>query len=132
MSLRILVADDVHDSANAMAALLRLYGHNVSACYDGRSALAAAGELHPDVMMLDLTMPGMDGLDVCKILRQRDWARRVTMIAYTGWARDEDIERARQAGFDLHIARPAKIDELLHALDEAARRHSLLRRESEV
>ena len=119
MGLRILIADDVHDSANALKALLSAHGHEVTTVYDGAKALASTVDDRPDVVILDLQMPGLNGFDVCRAIRRNDWGKKMLMIAHTGWARNEDIRRALDAGFDLHMAKPMKIEELLVALKRA-------------
>ena len=119
MGLRILIADDVHDSANALKALLNAHGHEVTTVYDGAKALASTVDDRPDVVILDLQMPGLNGFDVCRAIRRHDWGKKMLMIAHTGWARDEDIKRAMDSGFDFHMAKPMKIEDLLVALKRA-------------
>jgi CheY-like chemotaxis protein len=116
MGLRILIADDVQDSADALKALLGAHGHEVTTVNDGARALAATVALGPDVVILDLQMPGLSGFDVCRAIRRHDWGKKMLMIAHTGWARDEDIRRVLEAGFDLHMSKPMKIEDLLRAL----------------
>ena len=114
--MRIVIADDVQDSANALKALLAIHGHEIHTAFDGVRALSATVESHPDVVVLDLQMPGLNGLDVCRAIRRHDWGKDILMIAHTGWARAEDIRRAMDAGFDMHMAKPMRIEELLVAL----------------
>jgi CheY-like chemotaxis protein len=116
MGRRILIADDVQDSANALKALLAAHGHEVHTAYDGAKALASTVDARPDVVILDLQMPGLNGLDVCRAIRRHDWGKKMLLIAHTGWAREEDIRRASEAGFDLHMAKPVRIEKLLLAL----------------
>ena len=116
MAMRIVIADDVEDSANVLKALLALHGHQIQTAFDGVRALLATIDSRPDVVVLDLQMPGLNGLDVCRAIRRHEWGKHILMIAHTGWARDEDIRRAMDAGFDLHMAKPMKIGELLLAL----------------
>ena len=118
MTLRILIADDVADSANALEALLRMEGHEVYTSYDGAEALAIALDLRPEVVLLDLQMPGLSGFDVCRAIRRQDWGQQILIVAHTGWVRDEDIRGALNAGFDLHMSKPMDIQTLLAALQQ--------------
>ena len=104
--LRILVVDDNADSADAMARLLALEKHEVQVVYDGASALLAVERGLPDVVLLDLALPGMDGLQVAHELRRREDASRVLLVAMTGFGRDEDRRRTAEAGFDHHLVKP--------------------------
>ena len=119
MALRILIADDVQDSVNAVAVLLRIHGHEVHAVSDGASAFKATAELEPEVVLLDLQMPGLNGLDACRAIRRQEGGQNILLIAYTGWARDVDVARALEAGFDLHLSKPLDFDDLLAALQRA-------------
>jgi len=117
MGLRILIADDVQDSANALKALLAAHGHEVHTAYDGAKTLASTVDARPDVVILDLQMPGLSGFDVCRAIRRHEWGQQMLLIAHTGWVREEDIKRAKEAGFDLHMSKPMKIEDLLRVLD---------------
>jgi CheY-like chemotaxis protein len=103
---RILIADDNRDSAETLAALLRMEGHEVKAVHDGPVALSAFGELKPDVALLDIGMPGLTGYEVARRMRQASGGTAVTLIAITGWGQDVDKERAHAAGFDHHLTKP--------------------------
>jgi CheY-like chemotaxis protein len=105
--LRILVVDDNHDSAATLAALLRAIGHTVVEAYDGRAATALAAEFEPDLVLLDLQMPGMDGFDVIRELRARQrHGARSFVIALTGYGDAAYREATTEEGFDAHLQKP--------------------------
>jgi PAS domain S-box-containing protein len=110
--LRVLIVDDNKDSADALAKLLQGGGHRTEVRYDGESAFAAAEALRPDVVLLDLGMPQVDGYEVCRRIRARSWGRRTRIVALTGWGRPEDRERTRAGGFDDHLVKPVEIGAL--------------------
>ena len=109
---RILVADDNQDSAESMARVLRLMGHEVETAHDGIAAVEAAERCRPDLVLLDLGMPRMNGYDACRRIREMDWGRSMLVIAQTGWGQDEDYSRTKEAGFDGHLTKPTDFDTL--------------------
>jgi CheY-like chemotaxis protein len=111
-SRRILIVDDNRDSADTLGALLGRLGANVSVVYTGPAALEALDTFDPDVAILDLGMPEMDGYDVARRIRSRADRARVLLIALTGWGQEHDKQRARMAGFDHHVVKPPDIDAL--------------------
>jgi PAS domain S-box-containing protein len=113
---RILVVDDNVDAAQALGALLRQQGHEVHMVHDGPSALAAAEGFRPEVILLDLGMPGMDGLEVARRLRERKREPRPMIVAVTGWGKPVDEQRTKEAGFDMHLVKPVEEDQLQRAL----------------
>ncbi|ATU68727.1 response regulator [Piscinibacter gummiphilus] len=122
----ILVADDSEDAAESLAMLLEFEGHTVEVAHDGTSALVAAERLRPQVVVLDIGMPGLSGYEVATRLRATDWGRRVLIVAATGWGHDDDRRRALEAGFDRHLTKPMDATAFAASLgewvDEAARR----------
>ena len=115
---RVLVADDLRDSADSLAALLASLGHVVAVAYDGEQALRLAEALRPDVVVLDLGMPALNGFDVCRRIRGEPWGRGMRVIAQTGWGQEDDRQRTRAAGFDHHVVKPvdvAALDALVRA-----------------
>jgi PAS domain S-box-containing protein len=104
---RILVADDNRDSADSLAMILKLLGHHVITTYDGADAVAAAAAECPDVALLDLGMPRMDGYEVARILRTHPDCPGIHLVALTGWGQDEDRRRTIEAGFHAHLVKPA-------------------------
>jgi two-component system CheB/CheR fusion protein len=109
---RILVVDDNVDAAESLAILLRLGGHETRTAHDGPSALEAAGEFLPEVVLLDLGLPGMDGYEVAKRLRQRPETERALLVAVTGYGQEEYRKRAREGGFDHHLVKPVHLSQL--------------------
>jgi signal transduction histidine kinase len=112
---RILVVDDNQDAAESLAMLLRLSGHEVMVAHDGHQALAIAAIERPGVVLLDIGLPGMDGYEVCRRVRQQGLAD-AQIIAMTGYGQDRDRERSKEAGFDTHTVKPVEIQELMQLL----------------
>ncbi len=108
----ILVVDDDHDAADSLALLLTLLGHEVRTVYDGPAALRAAHGRLPRFVLLDIGLPGMDGYEVARRLREQPGRDAVRVIALTGYGREEDKRRAREAGCDAHLTKPADLDAL--------------------
>jgi two-component system CheB/CheR fusion protein len=104
--LRILVVDDNEDSADSLAMWLRLKGHDVRTAYGGPEALAAALEQRPELVLLDIGMPGMSGYEVARRLRANPDTRRTVLVAMTGWGQEEDRRQSREAGIDQHLVKP--------------------------
>ncbi|MES2189890.1 MAG: response regulator [Pseudomonadota bacterium] len=117
---KILVVDDNVDAADTLEALLGMDGFDVKAVYDGIAAVEAAGRIQPDVIVMDIGMPGMDGYDAARMIRQQEGDRKVTLIALTGWGQSADKKRADQAGFDHHLVKPVDYDLLMKCLQEHA------------
>jgi PAS domain S-box-containing protein len=113
---RIVIADDLRDNADSLALMLRTLGYHVHSVYDGEQAVRAAAELRPDVMLLDIGMPKLDGYEVCRQIRSQPWGRNMLLIAQTGWGHKEDLRRAAEAGFDHHLLKPVEIATLLDLL----------------
>jgi len=117
VTCRILVVDDNHDAAEAQAALLALWGHEVKAVADGVEAVASAPVFAPDVVLLDIGLPGIDGYTVAARLREIPETRSSCLIALTGYGRLSDYERALDAGCDHHLTKPAHPEEILRLID---------------
>jgi signal transduction histidine kinase/CheY-like chemotaxis protein len=115
---RILVVDDDPDSAESLAMLLRLYGSEVQTAHDGLEAVQTAKGFGPDVVLLDIGMPKLNGFDACRRIRQEPWGQHVTLIAISGWGHDEDRQRAKEAGFDHHLVKPVDPVGLAKALTD--------------
>lgn len=118
--LRILVVDDNHDSADTLAMLLGMDGHELQVAYDGLEAVVAAGQFRPDVVLLDIGLPRMNGHDVCRRIREQPWGRTMRLIALSGWTQEEDRRKSWDAGFDEHLAKPPSYPHLRQLLDAAA------------
>jgi signal transduction histidine kinase/CheY-like chemotaxis protein len=113
---RILVVDDNIDAAASQAELLRVMGHDADTAYSGHEAIRKAARYRPDVVLLDLGMPGMDGYEVARHLRGMPEARSAKIIAQTGWGQESDRRRTAEAGFDAHLAKPVDIETLIRTL----------------
>jgi signal transduction histidine kinase len=120
--VRVMVVDDNHDAAESLAYLLSLEGHTVDVAYDGVTALSEAAKFHPQVVVLDIGMPGMDGYQVARALRAGESTRSMTIIALTGYGQPDDRERARAAGFDDHLTKPIDTELLIGILRTKAAR----------
>lgn len=103
---RILVADDNVDSAESLGQLLELLGYEVRLANDGLRAVEVAGGFRPQVVLLDIAMPGLNGYEVCRRIRGQDWGKNTILAAMTGWGQQEDQRRSKEAGFDLHFVKP--------------------------
>ena len=113
---RILLVDDSADAALALSMLLEALGHQVRTEHDGPRALASIDAFRPDVVVLDIGLPGMSGLEVAREMRQREATRDALLLALTGWGSDADRQDALDAGFDLHLTKPVTIADLEAAL----------------
>ncbi|SAK95256.1 PAS/PAC sensor hybrid histidine kinase [Caballeronia hypogeia] len=109
---RILLVDDSVDAALALSMLLEAFGHRVRTEHDGTRALACIDEFKPDVVVLDIGLPGMSGFDVAREMRKRDVTKHALLLALTGWGSDADRQEARDAGFDHHLTKPVTIADL--------------------
>ncbi len=118
--LRILVVDDNQDNANALRVMLKCLGHEATTAYDGQAAVEQAEALRPEVILLDLGMPKLDGYAVCRHIRAQAWGTQVLLVAQTGWGQDEDRQRTRAAGFDHHLVKPISHATLVALLRERA------------
>jgi len=121
----ILVVDDNQDSAESLAMLLRLVGHEVRTAHDGLAAVGAAEVFQPDVVLLDIGLPKLDGYEVARRIRAQR-GDEVVLVALTGWGQQEDRQRAKDAGFDHHVTKPIEFEALktlLRSIGERAERH---------
>jgi signal transduction histidine kinase len=119
---RILVADDNRDSAGSLALLLRYMGNDTQTAHDGLEALDVAAAFRPDVILLDIGMPKLNGYETARRIRQQPWGRHVVLVAQTGWGQEDDKRLSREAGFDFHMVKPvdpAELESVLAVLKEA-------------
>jgi two-component system CheB/CheR fusion protein len=114
---RVLVVDDHEDATASLGILLRLMGHDVRVANDGASAIEAACAFRPEVVLLDIGMPVMDGYEVARRLRREPSCDGARLIALTGYGRDEDRQRSRSAGFDDHLVKPVDLESLRRLLN---------------
>jgi PAS domain S-box-containing protein len=105
---RVLVVDDNVDAASSLAMVLKLMGNEVRTAHDGLEGVAAAREFRPDVILMDIGMPGLNGYEACRRIRQEPWGKGVVLVALTGWGQEEDKRQAREAGFDRHMVKPVE------------------------
>ena len=105
---RILVVDDNVDGAQSLALLLEVCGHETHVVHDGLAAVEAADRLRPDVVLLDIGLPKVNGFEACRRIRQRPWGKNMVVIALTGWGQDVDRRRSQESGFDHHIVKPVE------------------------
>jgi signal transduction histidine kinase len=122
---RILVADDNGDAAGSLALRLELAGHEVRTAQDGLEALAIARSFEPQIVLLDLGMPEMDGYETARHLRRLAWGKRARLIALTGWGQQQDRLRTAEAGFDVHLVKPVSEIDLFQAIAAAESAASL-------
>jgi PAS domain S-box-containing protein len=119
-SYRVLVADDLRDAADSLASLLRSVGHAVAVAYDGEQALSVAEAFRPEIAILDLGMPVLDGYEACRRIRASAWGSGITLIAQSGWGQAPDRHRAQRAGFDRHAVKPIELAALLEMFPRPA------------
>jgi signal transduction histidine kinase/ActR/RegA family two-component response regulator len=116
---RVLVVDDNKDAAKSLSILLELRGHETAVAHDGLEAVQATATFRPDVVLLDIGLPKLDGYGAARHIRQRPWGKTMPLVALTGWGQDEDKRRAMEAGFDHHLTKPvdpADLEKLLASI----------------
>jgi CheY-like chemotaxis protein len=111
-SRRILVVDDNVDAAQSLAFLLQAEGHEVCIAHDGEQAFISAGDFRPDIAMLDIGLPKLDGYAVAEAIRREPWGGNILLLALTGWGQNDDKRRALEAGFDHHLTKPVDLDQV--------------------
>jgi two-component system CheB/CheR fusion protein len=114
--LQVLLADDNRDAADLLAEFLGLQGYTVHAAYDGKAAIALAADVRPQVLILDIGMPGATGYEIAEWARQQPWGPDAIMVAVTGWGQEQDGDRALRSGFDTRLVKPVNVDQLLQAI----------------
>ncbi|MFO1241758.1 MAG: response regulator [Rickettsiales bacterium] len=128
--LNILIVDDNEASAKTLGWMMELLEHNVKLAHDGAAAIELAKSFQPDVVLLDIGLPGMNGYEVCTAMRKEPSLETTVFIAQTGWGQNEHRERSREAGFHYHLVKPIDMDELqrliesLRPLKEAKAAHA--------
>ncbi len=116
---KILVVDDNHDSALSMAMILSIMGHDTRTAHDGETALLTAETFLPDVVLLDIGLPKLNGYEVAQRIREKPWGTSMYLIAVTGWGQEEDRQRSSEVGLNLHMVKPvepAALEKLLAGL----------------
>jgi len=117
-SCRILIVDDNRDAARSLAVLFELAGNETHTAHDGQEAVDAAARLRPDVILLDIGLPKLNGLEACREIRQHPWSKSIVIVGLTGWGQDDDRQKSREAGFDAHLIKPADFGEITRLLDK--------------
>ena len=117
-SLRILIVDDNRDGADSMSEMLKMLGNDTRTAYDGQQAVDLAAEYRPDVILLDIGLPKLNGYEACRLIREQPNDKDVVLIALTGWGQDADRRRAHEAGFDHHMVKPVDPQALMRKLAE--------------
>jgi PAS domain S-box-containing protein len=120
-SARVMVVDDQLDAAQMLALIIEESGYDTRIAASGEEALKLGKKFEPDVILLDLGMPTMDGIETARQIRETPWGKSVTLVAVTGWGQEEDRRRTREAGFDYHLVKPADSESLLTILSRARR-----------
>lgn len=100
--------------------MIKMLGNEVRTSYDGVHGIQAAAEFLPDVVLMDIGMPGMDGYEAARHIRQQPWGEKIVLVAVTGWGQDDDKKRTAEIGFDHHLVKPADPDELRRLFSAAA------------
>lgn len=116
---RVLLVDDNRDSVDTLSMLLRIKGHDSRIAETGEEAVIAADEYQPHVVLLDLSLPGMDGYEVAQALRKRPYGANLVLVALTGWSGREVQAKAAEAGFDFHLLKPVEWPDLEQVLESA-------------
>ena len=109
---RILVADDNPDAASSLGVLLEMMGHEVCIVHDGVKAVDGAATFRPDIILLDIGMPQLNGYDACSRIREQPSNKDILIVALTGWSQDDKKQRSQQAGFDFHLIKPVELPAL--------------------
>jgi DNA-binding response OmpR family regulator len=116
-----LIVDDNRDAADSLAMLLRTTGNDIRTAYDGLEAVQVANEFRPEVVLLDIGLPKIDGHEVAQRLRREPWAQHACLIAVTGWSDETDRARSRASGFDHHLVKPLDTGHLAKLLSSIER-----------
>jgi CheY-like chemotaxis protein len=119
---KILVVDDNHDSALSLAMMLSIMGHDTRTAHDGESAVTTAEMFQPNVVLLDIGLPKLNGYEVAQRIREQPWGESMYLIAVTGWGQDEDRQRSSEVGLNLHMVKPVEpsaLEKLLASLPAA-------------
>ena len=116
---RVLVVDDNRDSAESLAILIQLAGHETRIAYDGFAAIESAATFGPEVVLLDIGLPDLNGFDTARRIREQPWGKNIVLVALTGWGQEEDRRKSKDAGFDHHMVKPVDLVALKKLLAES-------------
>jgi CheY-like chemotaxis protein len=115
---RVLIVDDNRDSADSLSMLLEITGNKTYVAHDGVEAVGAVEKYRPQVVLLDIGLPKLDGHEVCRRIREQPWGKNIVVIALTGWGQADDRRKSQAAGFNGHLVKPVDYDKLLELLGE--------------
>lgn len=118
---RILIVDDNRDAAESLGMMLRLMGNEVRTAHDGLAAVEVADAYRPEMILLDIGLPKLNGYDACRRIREQPWSNGTVIVALTGWGQEEDRRRSQEAGFDHHLVKPVEVDNLTKLLAHVKR-----------
>ena len=116
---RVLIIDDNVDIRESVAAVITLLGHDVVTAIDGEAGMLSGRDFQPDLVLMDVGLPGMSGYDVATLMRAESWGQRAVLAAMTGWAQESDRKRAEAAGFDVHVPKPVELRTLRELIARA-------------
>jgi CheY-like chemotaxis protein/two-component sensor histidine kinase len=119
VSANVLVVDDNVDAARSLATLLKLTGNETHVAHDGMAAIEAAEKVRPDLILLDIGLPKLNGLEACRRIRQEPWGKSIIIVALTGWGQEADRRQSKDAGFNHHLVKPVNYNDLLKLLAES-------------
>jgi len=122
---RILVVDDNHDSALSLAMMLSIMGHETRTAHDGESAVTSAESFLPEVVLLDIGLPKLNGYEVAQRIRENAWGKTMFLIAVTGWGQEEDRQRSSEVGLNVHMVKPVEPAALERLLAELPRQNDI-------
>ena len=122
---RILVVDDYPSAAESLARRLKHFGNEVETALDGFEGIKRAEKFRPDIVLLDIGMPKLNGYKTAQRIREQPWGKDMVLIAFTGWGQEEDRQRTREAGFDAHLVKPVDYTKLSELLEKFARPEQL-------
>ncbi len=117
---RILVADDMRDNADTLGLMLRVLGNEVTLAYGGEEAVRLAEQFRPHIALLDIGMPKVNGFETALRIRSQPWGEKIKLVALTGWAREEDRNRTKAAGFDHHLVKPVALASLIELIEQSS------------
>jgi CheY-like chemotaxis protein/two-component sensor histidine kinase len=118
---RILVVDDNRDAAESLGMMLKLMGNEIRTAADGLAAVEVAEAYRPEMILMDIGLPKLNGYDACRRIREQSWSHGIVIVALTGWGQDEDRRRSQEAGFDHHLVKPVEIESLTKLLAQVKR-----------
>jgi CheY-like chemotaxis protein len=121
-SLKVLIVDDNREAVETLGIMVERLGHDVRRAHDGHSAIDIAASFLPNVVLMDVGMPRLDGCETARRIRREPWGKSITLVALTGWGQDEDRRRTHEAGFDHHLVKPVASTVLLHLFAQEMRK----------